>query len=66
MISLISILAWGLKRKMRVCRRRRLSGGFRVSFDLLRRELGSRREAAAYCKMKNKNMHEVRPNTHEH
>jgi hypothetical protein len=36
MISLVSILAWGLKRKMRVYRRRRLSGGFRVSFDLFK------------------------------
>ena len=61
MISLISILGWGLKRKMRVCRRRRLSGGFRVSFKLLRSEFGRRREAS--CEIKNGNMHEVKPNT---
>ena len=65
MISLISTLGWGLKRKMRVCRRRRLSGGFRVSFKLLRSELGRSREAEAEasCEIKNENMHEVRPNT---
>jgi hypothetical protein len=57
MISLVSILGWGLKRKMRVCRRKRLSGGFRVSFELLRSELGRRRKAEASCEIKNKNMH---------
>lgn len=63
MISLISKLGWGSKRKMRVCRRRRLSGGFRVSFELLRSELGRSREAEASCEIKNENMHEVRLNT---
>jgi hypothetical protein len=56
-------LGWGLKRKMRVCRRRRLSGGFRVGFKLLRSEFGRRREAETSCEIKNENMHVVKPNT---